>query len=299
MIVIAGGSGYIGKVLTRNLLDKGYTVVIVDKLPPSFTHEKLFFIQCDIVNQVIPFNALDQATAVINLVGNSIFHKWTNSYKEEIRQSRVNSTKKIVESIKTAKNKPNIFINASAVGFYGERQEELLTENSKKGDGFFSDLVFDWEKEAFKVEELSIRTVCIRTAIVLGKSGGMLSILNKFSRLGFFLNLTKKDFWQPWISEKDLINIYIFALETSTLHGVVNAVAPEEVTHKIFIKSIMKFLKRKILGTIPKKINEIIFGDLVNEITVSQRILPEKLLDKGFVYKYPTLNETLSDIYTK
>jgi uncharacterized protein (TIGR01777 family) len=260
---------------------------------PRFTHERLYFIQCDITTAKLPFNVLEQTDAVINLVGVPIFHKWNDTYKERIHDSRIISTRHIVESMKASTNRPTILISASAVGYYGERGNEELSEKSAKGDGFLADVVFEWESETQKAEAFGTRVVLIRTAPVVGH-GGMVTQLSRSARFGFLFKLSKRDFWQPWIHEDDIVNAYLFALQTSTLQGAVNAAAPEMVMHSAFMHTFGDILKRRVIGTLPSFIKKLLVGEISDELTKSQRVLPQRILDKGFVFMYPTLVSALT-----
>lgn len=297
-IVITGGSGFIGSQLSRRLLALGHTVVVVDMVPPSFTHEQLFFISCDITGSALPYGILEKADAVINLAGKSIFGKWTPKLKQQIQESRIKSTKHIVEGIIAATSKPSCFICASAVGFYGDTGSEVVDEQGAQGSGFLADVVSQWEGVAREATEYGVRVVCVRTAPVLGH-GGMLPQLTKTAKLGFLTKLKKQDFWMSWIHEEDIVNTYLFALETTTVQGVFNASAPEQVPHSTFMKSIGKGLRRRVVGYIPKFIAKKMFGEFFDEITKSQRVAPKRLLDKGFVFSYPTLDSALKQILKK
>ncbi|MBP6904949.1 MAG: TIGR01777 family oxidoreductase [Candidatus Pacebacteria bacterium] len=297
-IVLTGGSGFIGTQLSKKLLALGDTVIVVDRFPPRFTHEQLFFIQCDITTQQLPFNVLEHTDAVINLAGEPISQKWTLEKMKAIRNSRIISTRHIVQSMHGAINRPTIFICASAVGYYGERGDEELTERSAKGTGFLADVVSEWEIEAHTAENFGTRVVSIRTAPVVGH-GGMIAELKKSARFGFLLKLSSKDFWQAWIHEDDIVNAYLFALQTSTLQGVVNAAAPEQVTHSVFMQTLGHAISRKVWGTIPQWIGKALFGELLDEMTKSQRVSPQLLIDKGFVFTYPTLTEAMQEAVKK
>jgi len=297
-IVLTGGSGFIGTQLAKKLLALGDTVVVVDIKPPSFTHQQLFFIQCDITSQQLPFNVLEHTDAVINLAGAPIGLKWTPAHKQSIYQSRIKSTAHIVESMRTATSRPGILSNASAVGFYGERGGEELTERSSKGEGFLADVVSAWEAEAHKAEDFGVRVVCIRTAPVVGH-GGMLTQMRSTAKFGFLLALSKKDFVQPWVHEEDIVNAYLFALQTSTLQGVVNVTAPEVVTHHAFMKILGSIINRRVLGSVPRALAHMRYGELADELTKSQKVSPQLLIDKGFIFTYPTLREAITDAVKK
>lgn len=298
VIVIAGGSGFIGTQLSKKLIDLGHTVVVVDIITPSFVNKELFFINCDITKQPLPYNILEKTDAVINLVGKPINSKWTQKSKIEIAESRINSTKHIVESIASTSIKPSCLICASAIGYYGDTGDTAVDEKNSKGEGFLAELSSRWEDTAMEAEGLGVRVVCVRTAPVLGNAG-ILKQLKSIARFGFLLKFKKKDFWMSWIHEEDIVNTYVFTLETKTVQGVFNASAPEPVTHSYFMRSLSKVLNRRILGSIPKFISKKMFGEFFDEITKNQQVVPSRLLDKGFVFKYPTLSSALNQIFKK
>ncbi len=293
-IAITGGSGFIGTGIAQKLLALGDTVIVIDRVSPRFTHEHLFYIQCDLTQSTLPFNVLEQVDAVVNLVGAPINKKWTLAHKKEIKDSRLSATRNLVESMRASTSRPTVLVNASASGFYGERGQDELTEHDTKGEGFLADVVALWEQEALRATEFGTRVVCIRTAPVVGH-GGMLTELLKTRKFGFLLALTKKEFWQPWIHIDDITNCYLFAIQTQTLQGPVNAVAPEEVIHRVFMETLGKAVHRKVLGSIPRPLAKALFGELLGEITKSQRMSSKLLIDKGFVFQYPTLLDALKE----
>lgn len=297
-IVITGGSGFIGTSLSKRLVGGGHTVVIVDVIAPIFTHEQLFFIKADITAGPLPYGILEKADAVINLAGKSIFGKWTEELKKEIKNSRIESTRHIVESIASAASKPTCFICASAIGFYGDTGSEVVDEGSPQGIGFLAELSREWENIAHTAEDYGVRVVSVRTAPVLGH-GGLITQLKKTAKFGFLLKLKSQDFWMSWIHEEDIVNTYIFALETKTVQGVFNACAPESITHSSFMAELGRTIHRKIIGSVPKIFTKNMFGEFFDEITKSQRVAPKRLLDKGFEFSYPTLSSALNQIFKK
>lgn len=297
-IVVTGGSGFIGTKLVLALIDKGHTVIVVDVVAPPFTHERMFFINCDLSIQSLPYNVLDRTDAVIHLAGSPIQKKWKQSVKVQIEKSRVESTKRIVESIKNAESRPGVFICASATGFYGDTGEEEADEQTEHGKGYLAHVVAHWENEARVAVEYGVRVVCVRTAPVLG-NGAFLSSITKTKPFGFIPLLSKKNFWMSWIHHDDIVSIYLFALETSTLQGVVNASAPEPIRQHDFIRTLARVLKKKVLGTVPRFLLQIRYGELIDEIEKDQRVIPKRLLDKGFTFSFPTLKDALYNLYKK
>ncbi len=258
----------------------------------------MFFIKCDITSGPLPYGILEKVDAIINLAGKSILGKWTSSLKDEIEHSRIESTRHIIESIKASANKPSCFICASAIGFYGDTGQEVADEQFPQGQGFLANVVARWETTAREATEYGIRVVCVRTAPVLGH-GGVISLFKKTASLGFLLKLKKQDFWTSWIHEEDIVNTYLFALETKTVQGVFNACAPEAVPHSVFMQNLGTSMKRKVIGVVPQYIAKKLFGELFDEITKNQRVAPKRLMDKGFIFSYPTLEIALNQIFKK
>jgi uncharacterized protein (TIGR01777 family) len=291
-ILVAGGSGFIGTLLTKRLLGQGHTVVVVAMTPPTFTHKELFFIQCDLVNQALPYDILEHTDAVINLAGFPINKKWTAENKKLIKDSRIKSTEKIIESLSHAKNRPGVFICASATGFYGDTGENSTDEQSSAGTGFLAEVTAEWEASARKATDYGVRVVCVRTAPVIGH-GGMLNLIKRSALFGVLTRLKKQDFWFSWISEIDIVNVYLFALETSTLQGVVNAVAPEPVLYSKFLESLKTVWKHRLVVTIPIWFGKKLFGEGYKEMTTDSRVVPKRLLDKGFEFIFPTIEQAV------
>ncbi len=292
-IVVAGGSGFIGTMLTKRLLGQGHTVVVVATTPPNHTHQNLFYIQSDVANNPLPYNILEHTDAVINLVGAPISNKWTPEYKKAIRDSRIKSTDSIVAAIAAAKSRPTVFICASATGFYGETGEEIVDEQYPNGKGFLADVVVEWEAAARKATEYGVRVVCIRTAPVIGH-GGLMETLKKGARFGILPKLRKEDYWFSWIADIDIVNAYIFALEANTLQGVVNAVAPEPVLYSTFLQTLKTIWKHRLIATLPQWFVKKIVGEGYAELSYSNRAVPKRLLDKGFEFIYPTIESAVA-----
>ncbi len=292
-IVVVGGSGFIGSMVTQRLLGQGHTVVVVALTAPRFTHQNLFFIQCDVAQQPLPYNILEHTDAVINLAGAPINKKWTPAYKQLIRDSRIKSTESIVSAIASAKSRPAVFICASATGFYGDTGETMVDEQATEGKGFLAEVVTEWEASARKATEYGVRVVCVRTAPVIGH-GGLMHTLKDAARFGVIPRLNKDDYWFSWIADIDIVNAYLFALETSTLQGVVNAVAPEPILYSEFLKTVKTLWKHRLVITLPHWLAKKILGDGVEELTYNNRVSPKRLLDKGFTFIYPTIESAVA-----
>lgn len=297
-IVIAGGSGFIGTKLTEALVKRGYRVTVVDLSPPST--EKLSevdFISKDLVKDGLESSLVDGALAVINLAGASIGKRWSSEYKKLIYDSRVKSTKSIVEAVHSSKERPKILINASASGYYGDRGEELLSEDSGPGNDFLARLCLDWEEEAREVEKAGVRVVTVRTANVLGP-GGLLSTLEPVFKwgLGGYFGSGKQ--FMPWVHWKDIVGIYIFALE-SEIKGAVNTGAGVPVTQKDLFKTFGKIIGSPIVWRIPFVFARVALGEFARALVASQRVDLSKIKGAGYSFRFENLEEALIDIYDK
>jgi len=222
---------------------------------------------------------------IINLAGQNIFSRWTESYKKKILESRVKSTKNIVSFL----NKDNFLINASAVGYYGDKGDTLITEESPPGDDFLAKVCLEWEKEALKAKEKNAKVAIIRIGIVLGK-GGMFSRILPIFKLGFGGTLGKGNQWFPWIHIKDLVSAIIFLIEGEK-EGIYNLVSPKSVTNKEFTEILGKLLKRPAFFRVPIFMLRLIFGELANIISFSVRGYPENLLSEGFKFKFENIED--------
>ncbi len=295
-IVVAGGSGLIGTTLVRTLLSEGHTIVVVDKRGPRLTHEHLFFIPCDLTHQTLPFNILERTDAVINLVGTSPYRKWTPTAKREIYESRILATRHLIESLAQTVNKPSIIISASSTAFYGEVREET-GERGEKGATFLSEVVADEEKEIMRAEVFGCRVVLLRMAPVLAHKG-FLSPLWRWAKWHLCSAYFSKDHWMPWIHIDDVVALYRFALETSTLQGVVNAVSPTSVRYREFLRAFCRVTTSFFIGRNPF-VRFRLGKEALEVFSLDHRIVPQRLLDKGFSFAYTDIEVALRQLYEK
>jgi uncharacterized protein (TIGR01777 family) len=240
---------------------------------------------------------LESVDAVIHLAGANLSTKrWNKEYKKLLYDSRIISTKKLIEAIKTVERKPKVFITASAIGYYGNRSDEILTEESEAGKDFLANLCNDWEKEAKNVEQFGVRSVQIRTGLALSRNEGALKqMLPAFKYfIGGPLGNGKQ--WYSWLHIEDIVNIYVKALESEILSGPINAVSPNPVTMKKFAKILGDVLHRPSFFSVPKIILLLVIGQVAEVVTSSQRVVPEKLLNSSFKFKFEKLEDALRDI---
>lgn len=291
-IIITGGAGFIGQSLSTALLQRGYKVVIFDLFPPR---ENVDFLKIDLTDGPLEGTILEGVDAIIHLAGRNIFGRWNNKLKNEIYQSRILGTRNLVSSLQNLSQKPRILISASAVGFYGDRGEEKLSESSAPGLDFLAHVCVDWESEARQAETLGIRTVQVRTAPVLGH-GGLLAKLLPLYKLGLGGPIGSGRQWFPWIHIQDIINIYIWAMENQTVKGSINACTPQQISNKEFSETLAKVLRRPAFFKIPAPIFWLIFNDLADALSASQKVFTKKLLENGYHFHFPNLKGALEDI---
>ncbi len=244
-----------------------------------------------------PIQNLDKCDIVINLAGASIGRKrWTKKYKKLIYDSRIDTTRKIIHAIGLNDAKPELFISSSATGIYGSREKEELNEKSSPGDDFLSKLCTDWEREALKAEKSGIRTVLLRSGIVLSNKGGALDkfIIPFKCFIGGHLGTGKQ--WISWIHIDDLISAINFIIMNQQISGVVNCTTKNPVTNKEFSKVLGDTLSRPSLFFIPARILRIVIGEFSESIISGQKVFPEKLIDQGFSFKFPDIKCALENL---
>jgi uncharacterized protein (TIGR01777 family) len=300
-IAITGGSGFIGTSLTRKLLDAGHHVTVYDRVAPRFAHERLQFISANLVTDPAPLS-IAKHDAIVHLAGVSIYERWTKEYKQEIMDSRTKSTASIVDACRQSESKSSVFVCASAVGYYGDQGDRVLDESVAApiaGTDFLSGVCVAWESAAQQIENLDIRRVSVRTAIVLGPNGGMMSKLLPLFRWGLGGRLGTGNQWFSWIHIDDLVGIYYAAITDSQLSGPVNAAAPEPVTNRMFTQSLGKALHRPTFWVIPAFVLRIILGEFAKAVLASTRAVPTKLQAMGFVFKYKTIDEAVGTFLGK
>jgi uncharacterized protein (TIGR01777 family) len=310
-IIVTGATGSIGSRLCPLLIEKGNEVTIFTRstefakriIPNAFNYiEWNYESGLDDpsslkLSRTGWMNELSGKDAVIHLAGANLGAKrWNEKYKKIAYDSRVISTRNLVEAIKSAEQKPKVFICSSAVGIYGNRNDEALDESSLPADNYLANLCKDWEAEAAKVEEFGIRKVSIRTGLVLDKDEGLLKQMLPAFKLfaGGYLGNGKQ--WFPWIHINDIVEIYLHAIGSETLAGAINSASPGIVRMKEFATELGKVLHRPALFPIPKIAVKILKGELGNFVTDSQKVIPNKLLQSGYNFKFENLEDALRDV---
>lgn len=297
-ILITGGSGLIGRSLTGSLLQKGYTIYHLSRAGSTRMPEVKTF-QWDVYEQQIDERCIDGVDAIIHLAGEGIAEKpWTQKRKRQIIVSRTESLKLIYNLLKKREHQVKQIISSSAVGFYGNRADEILTEESAAGDDFLSRACVQWENTVDEGKELGLKAIKLRTGVVLSHEGGALPQIAQPVKKGFGTILGSGKQWVPWIHIEDVIAMYQFALENEHMEGVYNMTAPTPVTNAQLTKQLAKQLNRPLwLPNVPATVLRIILGEMCAVVLSSYRTSADKIQSQGFEFKFSNLKEALNDIY--
>ena len=292
-ILIAGASGLVGSALVPKLKAEGAQVT-----PLVRSAAKSGEIEWHPNHQTIDAPSLEGSDAVINLAGEGIANgRWTEEKKRRILDSRVNGTRLLSETMASLSRKPATFINASAVGFYGSRGDELVDEESGPGEGFLAGVCRQWESATARAEQAGIRVVKLRFGVILAKDGGILgSMLGPF-KLGLGGKIGSGEQVISWVAIDDVVAAISFILQNESVRGPVNVVAPQPVTNKEFTKTLGRVLSRPTFMTMPAFAARLVFGEMADEMMLSStRVAPKVLNDAGFRFQYPELEGAVRTI---
>lgn len=295
-IFIAGGLGFIGGFLMRYFLSRGYQVSVVGLRAerPPYLNTYIEYIYGDTTHQGEWMNYIPYHDVVINLAGASIFQRWDNKVKHIILDSRVKTTKNIVEALPL--NGKTVLVSASAVGYYGDGGERSLTEDDPPGNDFLANVCIAWEREAWEARSKGYRVVISRFGIVLEKYGGALAQMLKPFRYGLGGVLGSGNQWFSWIHLEDLARAIEFTIVHSSFSGPVNVCAPYPIRNKTLARILANMTGKPAIVKVPKWLMRVVFGEVSSAITANQRVIPEKLLRNGFVFLYPDIERALKAI---
>jgi uncharacterized protein len=299
-VLVTGATGFIGKPLCRALTAGGHTITAVVRdatratrsLPadtrlivwsPGRLHEELTA-------------AVSEADALINLAGESIGGKrWTPAYKEVLRSSRIETTRALAEALRHSDSHDGVFLSGSAVGYYGDRRDEAVTEESGPGHDFLARLCVEWEAEARKAGEVGVRVVLLRTGIVLGRGGSLEQMMKPF-RFGLGGPLGSGRQWVSWVHIEDTIRMILWALENPAVQGPLNVAAPNPVTNRELARTLGRVMGRPAFLPAPAFALRLVLGEFANAVLTGQKALPEKAGKLGFEWKHPTLEPALRTV---
>lgn len=294
-IAITGASGLIGRRLLKTLAAEGHALHALSRRAGTNLPPGVRISVWDPLEGEPPAEALREADAVIHLAGENVAQRWTAEAKRRIRDSRVAGTRNLVHALAKLERKPGVLACASAVGYYGSRGDEMLTEASAPGAGFLPDVCVAWEREAQAAEALGIRVVRVRTGVALDARGGAMKKLLPAFRMGAGGRLGNGRQWMPWIHLDDLAALFAFVLE-NPIAGPVNAVAPQPVTNAEFTRELARTLHRPALFPVPGLALRLLLGEMSEVLLASQRVAPQAAQAAGFRFKFPELGGALGDL---
>lgn len=294
-ILVTGGTGFVGQSLCPALAADGHEVVVL-------TRQSAPRLPKGGVSAVTRLDGLDASGfgGVINLAGAPIGDaRWTLERKRLLLDSRVNTTARLVEWMARAKRRPPVLVSASAVGYYGEQGDRPVTEDTPPTPGFTHDLCAAWEREAAKAGEFGVRVCLMRIGVVLDQGGGALAKMLPAFRMGAGGRLGSGNHWFPWIHRADVTAICQWLLENDQARGAYNVGAPNPVTNAEFTRALGRAIGRPTVLPVPEAALKLLFGEMSELLLVSDRMLPKRLLDEGFEFRYPDLDRALANIFGK
>lgn len=297
-IIVTGGMGFIGNALVERLLQERHNVILLTRNPVKVQSRPNLRMEKWDAKTIGPWEeVVHSADAVINLAGEIIAGKrWTKRQKEVILGSRVDATRVLVRAIEQASKKPSLLVSASAVGYYGSVPLGDVPESFPRGSDFLADVCGRWEEEALAAAKSGVRVVTPRLGVVLAHDGGALARMLLPFKLFVGGPFGDGKQWFPWIHRDDVVEGILFLLRSSTISGAVNFVAPEPLTMKEFSRRIGGILRRPSWAPVPSLALRILLGEMADMLLTGQRVIPKKLTDAGYVFRYPSLTEALREI---
>ncbi|MGO1461659.1 MAG: TIGR01777 family oxidoreductase [Marinobacter sp.] len=291
-VLITGGTGFIGSKLCPEMQAQGYKLTVLSRQSSSTVRALCGLVE--VINDLESLRADTGYDAVINLAGEGIAEKrWTNERKQALRNSRITLTNKLTEIIKSWDHTPGVLVSGSAVGFYGNQQDSLVTEDTIPHDEFSHQLCKDWEDAALDLRSLNVRVCLSRTGVVAGSGGGFLQRMVPPFKLGLGGRMGSGNQYMPWVHRDDVVAALIWMLETPQASGAYNVVSPNPVTNREFTRCLAKVLNRPAIFPVPAPVLKVALGEMSRLLLTGQRAVPAKLLESGFEFRYPALEEAL------
>lgn len=294
-ILIAGGTGFVGKALIKHLVNCGYMVNVLTRRNKISSMENIRYFEWDIKKGFIDEKAFEGVSKIINLTGANITEKrWTEKRKVEIIESRTKAIDLLFTYVKTRNFSIDIFISSSAVGYYGAiTTDEIFTEKSNNGSDFLASVCRKWEKTALQFDSLGVATVILRKGVVLGRDGGMYQKLAPLAKLGINTSLGNGRQYLPWIDIRDLVRLYEFILKTDELSGVFNAVSSEHIMMNDFSKALLRsFGKTSFLPNVPAFLVRLFLGEMSVMLLKGSKVSNYKIKQTGFKFEYSSIEKT-------
>ncbi|MFJ5780423.1 TIGR01777 family oxidoreductase [Streptomyces sp. NPDC093094] len=286
-IVVAGASGLIGRALVRSLTADGHEVVRLVRREPRAADEVRWDPRAGRVE-------LPVCDAVVNLAGAGVGNRpWTRAYKEEIRASRVLGTRTLARALAGAQPRPRVFVNGSAVGYYGDTGQRAVDEDAPAGEGFLPSVCVEWESAAEPARQAGVRTVSVRTGLVVAREGGAWGRLFPLFRAGLGTRLGDGRQYWSYVSLHDEVAAIRHLLDRDDLSGPFNVTAPEPLTNREITAAMGRVLRRPAVLAAPAPLLRTVLGDMASDVLGSQRVLPRRLLESGFAFAFPGIDDTI------
>jgi uncharacterized protein (TIGR01777 family) len=297
-VFVTGGTGFVGSNLVSRLRAQGHGVTVLSRSKAAVDRfgEGTSVVQGDPTQPGSWQESVKGHDCIINLAGTSLFSRWTPERKREIRDSRISTTRNLVDAIEPAGERAVTLFSTSAVGYYGFCGDEELTEKSPPGDDFLARIAIEWETEALKAEEKGVRVVVTRFGIVLGERGGALSQMISIFRKYLGGPLGSGNQWFSWIHMDDLLGAFSFLMDQREISGPVNLTSPNPIRNRDLAKAIGKALRRPSFLPAPGFMLRLILGEFGSVLLRGQRVIPKKLLDNGYVFLYPEIDGALGSL---
>lgn len=299
-ILITGGTGLVGEKLVEMLLHRGYKIHLLTRGNSKSLRTDVRTFKWDIYKREIDKQCIAGVDAIIHLAGEEIgSNRWTGDRKQQIIESRTESIRMIYDLIRKTKNQVGHIISASAIGFYGARGGELLSEDSLPGKDFLAETCIEWEQAVDEGLELGLRIVKLRCGIILDAKGGALNQMTKPLKMGFGTILGSGTQWVSWIHIRDALDMYIFALENEKMKGVYNAAAPDAVSNTNMTHAIAAAMHISVwFFHVPEFVLKLAMGEMSILALGSSRVSPDKVIREGFEFAYPNIEGALNEIYS-
>ncbi len=295
-ITLSGATGFLGLHLVERLCQEGHSIALLTRHAVTGFPSAVETYIWNPPRVEAPPQAFEGSEAIIHLAGAPVNQRWTAQSKQLLRSSRIDSTRSLVQTLSTLSRRPALLLSASAIGFYGDRGDEILTESASAGDSFLALLSVDWEKEANLARSLGMRVQCLRTGVVFGMKGGALPGMLPVFRLGIGGKLGSGKQWMSWIHVEDWVGSVLKLLKSELPSGPYNLTAPEPCSNADFTRVLGKVLHRPAFLTVPDFALNLILGEMSTLLLGSQRVVPDALLKSGYEFRYPALESGLRSL---